>query len=289
MHSCNAEFNLVSQVIIMFRTRRLRKTEGVRRLVRETKLSVDDFVYPLFIEEGENIKTEIASMPGIFRYSLDLIAEELEEIVGSDETAAALKEALIFSTDTSVSKTSKTNGYFSNAAIKIVFPEEAENIQKILQLPGVSTIGQPLLDGLELKMNQAAEKAAPVARDIFVNAITNLTITDALGCTTADSIIIYVNLPICDEPNVFVPNAFSPDGDGYNDIIYVEGIGITSLNFKIYNRWGELIFESNDQSIGWDGQYNNVDQEMEVYTYILEAIFRNEKNAIIKGNITLLR
>ncbi|WP_271405244.1 porphobilinogen synthase [Tenacibaculum soleae] len=65
----------------MFRTRRLRKTEGVRRLVRETKLSVDDFVYPLFIEEGENIKTEIASMPGIFRYSLDLIAEELEEIV----------------------------------------------------------------------------------------------------------------------------------------------------------------------------------------------------------------
>ena len=63
------------------RTRRLRKSEGLRRLVQETKLSVDDFVYPLFIEEGENIETEIVSMPGIKRYSLDRISKELEEVV----------------------------------------------------------------------------------------------------------------------------------------------------------------------------------------------------------------
>ena len=62
----------------MFRTRRLRKSEGIRRLVRETKLSVDDFVYPLFIEEGENIETEIVSMPGIKRFSLDRISKELD-------------------------------------------------------------------------------------------------------------------------------------------------------------------------------------------------------------------
>ncbi|MDA9337737.1 porphobilinogen synthase [Flavobacteriaceae bacterium] len=63
------------------RTRRLRKSEGIRRLVQETKLSVDDFVYPLFIEEGENIETEIVSMPGIKRYSLDRISKELKEVV----------------------------------------------------------------------------------------------------------------------------------------------------------------------------------------------------------------
>ena len=63
------------------RTRRLRKSEGIRRLVQETKLSVDDFVYPLFIEEGVNIETEIVSMPGIKRYSLDRISKELEEVV----------------------------------------------------------------------------------------------------------------------------------------------------------------------------------------------------------------
>ncbi|MBU3010112.1 porphobilinogen synthase [Polaribacter vadi] len=65
----------------MFRTRRLRKHEGIRRLVKETRLSVDDFVYPLFIEEGENIETEIVSMPGIKRFSLDKISKELDEVV----------------------------------------------------------------------------------------------------------------------------------------------------------------------------------------------------------------
>lgn len=65
----------------MFRTRRLRKTENIRRLVRENKLSVDDLIYPLFIEEGKNIETEIVSMPGIKRWSLDKVSKELEEVV----------------------------------------------------------------------------------------------------------------------------------------------------------------------------------------------------------------
>jgi len=74
----------------MFRTRRLRKSEGIRRLVRETKLSVDDFIYPLFIEEGENIETEIVSMPGIKRFSLDRISKELDEIVALNIPAVLL-------------------------------------------------------------------------------------------------------------------------------------------------------------------------------------------------------
>jgi len=65
----------------MNRTRRLRKTDSIRRLVRETRLHTDNFIYPLFIEEGEHIKNEIASMPGVFRYSLDELAAELQEIV----------------------------------------------------------------------------------------------------------------------------------------------------------------------------------------------------------------
>ncbi len=65
----------------MYRTRRLRKTENIRRLVRETKLSVDDFIYPLFIEEGSAIEADIVSMPGIKRFSLDRISKELDEVV----------------------------------------------------------------------------------------------------------------------------------------------------------------------------------------------------------------
>ncbi|WP_445757070.1 porphobilinogen synthase [Polaribacter sp.] len=65
----------------MYRTRRLRKTAAIRRLVKETNLSVDDFIYPLFIEEGKNIEREIISMPGIKRFSLDRISKELDDVV----------------------------------------------------------------------------------------------------------------------------------------------------------------------------------------------------------------
>ncbi|HLP20301.1 MAG TPA: PKD domain-containing protein, partial [Chitinophagales bacterium] len=63
---------------------------------------------------------------------------------------------------------------------------------------------------------------------------------------------------------VGVPNAFSPNGDGINDEVRVEGRGIVGLTFRIYNRWGEKVFETNDQSIGWNGIFRGVLQEMEV-------------------------
>ncbi len=72
------------------RPRRLRKNENIRRLVRETVLTVDDLIYPLFIEDGKDIKVEISSMPGIYRYSLDQIDEELKEVVDLNIPAVLL-------------------------------------------------------------------------------------------------------------------------------------------------------------------------------------------------------
>ncbi|NPA12880.1 MAG: porphobilinogen synthase [Aquificae bacterium] len=72
------------------RPRRLRKNENIRRLVRETTLSVDDLIYPIFIEDGENIKQEIPSMPDIYRYSIDRLDEELEEVVNLNIPAVLL-------------------------------------------------------------------------------------------------------------------------------------------------------------------------------------------------------
>ncbi len=74
----------------MNRTRRLRKTVNIRRLVRENRLTVDDLIYPLFIEEGENIEAEIVSMPGIKRFSLDRLHKELDEVVALDIPAVLL-------------------------------------------------------------------------------------------------------------------------------------------------------------------------------------------------------
>lgn len=72
------------------RTRRLRKHQAIRRLVRETTLSVDDLVYPLFIEEGRDIAQNIPSMPGIKRWSLDRIGKELDEVVALNIPAVLL-------------------------------------------------------------------------------------------------------------------------------------------------------------------------------------------------------
>jgi gliding motility-associated-like protein len=89
---------------------------------------------------------------------------------------------------------------------------------------------------------------------------------------------------------VDVANAFSPNGDGQNDIIYVKGYGIEELEFRIYNRWGELVFESNNINVGWDGTYKGIAQEMEVYVYTLKAKFKDgNESGLRKGNITLLR
>ena len=74
----------------MNRTRRLRRTDNIRRLVRENSLQLNDLIYPLFIEEGKDIETEIVSMPGIKRFSLDRLSKELDEITALDIPAVLL-------------------------------------------------------------------------------------------------------------------------------------------------------------------------------------------------------
>jgi gliding motility-associated-like protein len=86
-----------------------------------------------------------------------------------------------------------------------------------------------------------------------------------------------------------VPNGFSPNNDGINDILYVEGVDIEKLLFRIYNRWGELVFESTDKSVGWDGFYKGKLQEMDVYVYVVDAILFSGKNISLKGNVSLLK
>ena len=78
-------------IMALNRTRRLRANNGIRSLVRENKLHVDDFVYPIFIEEGEAVEKEIASMPDIFRYSIDRLKKELDEVV-----SLGIKSVLLF-------------------------------------------------------------------------------------------------------------------------------------------------------------------------------------------------
>ncbi|MEJ7685267.1 MAG: gliding motility-associated C-terminal domain-containing protein [Segetibacter sp.] len=88
-----------------------------------------------------------------------------------------------------------------------------------------------------------------------------LTAINNFGCqdTACQNIVARV-LPVLD-----VPNAFTPNGDGINDKVFVRGYGISKMTWRIYNRWGEKVFETNDKTQGWDGTYKGSLQPKEVY------------------------
>jgi gliding motility-associated-like protein len=88
---------------------------------------------------------------------------------------------------------------------------------------------------------------------------------------------------------IFVPNAFTPNGDGNNDIVYVHSENIKNLNFYVYDQWGELLFTSISQAQGWDGYYKGTQQPVGVYVYYVKAIMNDGQQLTKKGTITLLR
>lgn len=112
-----------------------------------------------------------------------------------------------------------------------------------------------------------------------------VTLTDVNGCSAQDTVQVYVNFI----EGIGVPTAFSPNGDSNNDVLYVKGIGIEAMNFKVYNRYGEMVFETYDQSIGWDGTFRNRDENSGVFQWVLEYNLANGNSGILKGNTTLIR
>jgi gliding motility-associated-like protein len=116
-----------------------------------------------------------------------------------------------------------------------------------------------------------------------------VTASNKQGCRALDSVLITVDSAEKPCGNVFVPNAFSPNGDNVNDILYVYGDCIQYLDFKIFDRWGNKVFETTDQSIGWDGRYKGQPANSDVYDYTLIATQSNGKTTSQKGNITLVR
>jgi gliding motility-associated-like protein len=89
--------------------------------------------------------------------------------------------------------------------------------------------------------------------------------------------------------SIGVPNAFSPNGDLTNDILLVRGTGIESFILKIFNRWGQKVFETSELNKGWDGTFYGQPQNAEVFAYMLTATFIDGSNTMQKGNITLIR
>lgn len=127
--------------------------------------------------------------------------------------------------------------------------------------------------------------SAVIDANIEESSYVYLTAMDDYGCSNRDSIYITVE-PCC---QVFIPSVFSPNGDGKNDVFRPRTQGFQHYTtFQVMNRWGQKIFESRSQNVGWDGTFNGVPQDPGVYSYQL-LYSCDGKMTEKKGNVTLVR
>ena len=141
-----------------------------------------------------------------------------------------------------------------------------------------------------LNCNNCPDPVVTVAGD----QLYTLKATTVYGC--ADTDYLYIKT-FCQNSQVYIPNAFTPDGDGRNDILMVRGSGIKIVkNFRIYNRWGQVVFERanfnvNDPQFGWNGKVRNTNDfsPPDVYVYYCEVLCEDDTPFTYQGNITLVK
>lgn len=121
------------------------------------------------------------------------------------------------------------------------------------------------------------------------SVVFTVTVTDTFGCSLSDTVELRVTPITCDNPFVFIPNSFTPNGDGRNDVLYVRSDILDECYLVIYNRWGEKIFETADQNIGWDGNFKQKECPRGTYDYYFKGKCKDGDELELKGNVTLIR
>ncbi len=131
----------------------------------------------------------------------------------------------------------------------------------------------------------------PIATPKF-NTNYTISVVDSNGCKNQDEVKVTV---LCQGATVFLPNTFSPNGDGVNDIFYVRGQGIDRVkSLRIFNRWGEVVFEQRDFPVnnpqnGWNGRYKGNKVSPDVYIYQVEVFCSNGEPIQFAGNVALIQ
>ena len=127
--------------------------------------------------------------------------------------------------------------------------------------------------------------SSPIASPAYTTLYV-VTVTDAAsGCSTD----LPVTVTVEKADNLFVPDAFSPNGDGYNDFLYLRGNNLRAVKFSVFDRWGTRVFETTDPDKGWDGTYKSKKAAAGVYTYVAEIIFVGGMPVTVTGKTSLIR
>jgi gliding motility-associated-like protein len=141
-------------------------------------------------------------------------------------------------------------------------------------------------DGLSCS-NCAAPVASP-SRNTFYQ----VTVVSDHGCEASDTVSVNVR---CDNAQIYMPNTFSPNADGHNDVFFPHGKGLSVVQrLRIYDRWGEVVFDRsniqvNDRNAGWDGTFRNQPLKPDVFVWILNATCTNGEPLELKGDVSLVR
>jgi gliding motility-associated-like protein len=111
-------------------------------------------------------------------------------------------------------------------------------------------------------------------------------ITTTAGCQTTDTLLVR----IFNSYGVYVPNVFSPNGDGINDRLFINLVGVRSIKYyRIFDRYGKLIFETSDPGQGWDGTHKGKLMPLASYVWVVEAVTTTGVRITERGTVTLLR
>ncbi len=149
------------------------------------------------------------------------------------------------------------------------------------------------IEGLKYQWTPSSNLSSPssssTSATVYETTDFNVFATDNKGCSKDAVVHIEVEFVNCGEPNIFVPNAFTPNGDGVNDVVKVTGDYIASVDFAIYDRWGEKVFSTNNSDEAWDGTFRGKICQSGVYFYKLQVKCEGGKTFVKGGDITLIR
>lgn len=126
-----------------------------------------------------------------------------------------------------------------------------------------------------------------LTRYVLANDKFDVVLINEFDCEAAFHIDIDLDYD-CPDP-IYVPNAFTPDGDGINDVFKPVMPGVKLLSFSIYNRWGELIYKTTDSNEGWDGDYREIEAKGDVYVWRMEYVDKYNNEQVEEGRVNLLR
>ncbi|MBQ0016310.1 MAG: gliding motility-associated C-terminal domain-containing protein [Bacteroidales bacterium] len=194
---------------------------------------------------------------------------------------------------------SDTNGCASRSCFKILQHESFDNLHvwaddsavyegsatqlHITPIAGASYQWSPQ------SLLQKGNSANPVAT-IYQPTTFSVTVTDTAGCNFTDTIHVGCMEVACGQEDLFIPNAFSPDADGINDqLCFRVAPTVTDFHFVLFNRWGEIVFETSDPTKCWDGRFRNTMCPPGVYMYTCNITCLTGKQNAFKGDITLIR